>query len=233
MNVEAYRQFGMQISETPGGIRTRLNVNSVRKRVQRFLCDLYGIKPHKNLVYSPAQSVDAYSSLTKLRLIQDRDLERLRHIPKLDGRAMAATFYTADLDMLPQERPDYVVLFFGPTDPSFAFAYPVVIGEELTHGEHMCFHIGRDVENHREYHERFSPFHLEHLATLARMYIASKLGVSDELIDGAIDGNDLFFLHRLGYMSGRIRWKRKLAAMPEGKVRTFLSDAFKSTTADF
>jgi hypothetical protein len=191
------------VYENPDGSFARIDTQQSADQVTRDLRDVFGFNPavRGNVIFAGDEINPVYRMLMEKRGSSLADLEsfhqRLVEATEVGGGAT----YSGDLELGLDPHPDYLVFM---SVRSSAVLFPIVLAEEITHGEHMAGVINWEGISFPEYRSRFSSMTEEFLGYIGRKKIieaAGLVGGYEPIIDLSREMTEDDWAHKLAYLA--------------------------------
>jgi hypothetical protein len=143
-------------------------VLSAIRQVREDLIELFGFSSHKGVL----NWIDSEEKINILRTYSEfRGASQAEIVTAVEkytvGKGIGAA-YCADVDLGLETKPEYIIFMSPATEITFI---PFVLGEEITHAEHVCSVIEEERITYREYQKRFHVVTEEFLGYIGRRKI--------------------------------------------------------------
>lgn len=188
------------ITYNPDGSLDRFDVQTTFEQAREDIAEFFGIRPRNAFVEFRAP--EGYGGTLRNILEQrghsqaviDEMVRRVSEGTDIGGCAL----YVGDIELDRETNPQYVI--FISTAAKIA-DFPATLGEEVTHGEHMCEIISRESVTYPQYLSRFHTISDEFLGYLGRKRILQILDL-DGTYDTTLDASKPLTLDQWGHLFG-------------------------------
>lgn len=188
------------ITYNPDGSLDKFEAQRTFEQVREDIADFFGIRPRN--AYVEFTAPQGYGG-TLRRILEQRGhshevidlmVRRASEGTEIGGCAL----YAGDIALDPETNPQYVI--FVSTAAKIA-EFPATLGEEVTHGEHLCEVISRENITYPQYLLKFHTISNEFLGYLGRKRILELLD-QDGTYDTTLDASKPLTLNQWGHLFG-------------------------------